>query len=81
MTVDELASHKHLYKLFCEDGATANDSKCGKFMAAKRTADVANAFMCGDNLSAETHIYASGGNQAHNNTPLSMAAYGWRRIS
>lgn len=50
-------------------------------MAANISADSGNAFTCGDGLSYENHLYASGGDQAHNNIPLSMASYGWKRVS
>ena len=82
LTVDELASHKHQYRLFCTSiGGSADDSRGGKFMCAISSADTSTSFVCGDGLSNETHLYATGNDQAHNNTPLSIATYGWKRVS
>ena len=50
-------------------------------MAAKSSAFSDDSFTCGEGLSYENHLYASGGDQAHNNTPLSVATYGWKRVS
>lgn len=82
MAVDELASHKHQYRLFCTRiGSSAYDSRGGKFMCAITSADSNTSFVCGDGLSDETHLYGTGNDQAHNNMPLSVAAYGWKRVS
>ncbi len=84
MTVDELANHLHDIK----DYANA-DSSGSSFIGDTEfhIAGKHNIASIGfpDILQTKNFGYgaivAAGGNQAHNNTPLSVAAYGWKRVS
>ena len=82
LTVGELASHIHPYKLFAgTPGTTQTDTKQGKFMAAFVTSDSGLSFYCEPGKSGEFHIYGTGNNEHHNNISPCLAAYAWKRIS
>lgn len=75
-----MPSHSHQYKLFLEsNNGRLEDCKNGKFLAADKSA-TDRSIVCPVS-GYEYHLYASGGNQPHNNTPLSIAAYGWKRTA
>ena len=68
ITVDEMPTHTHKYKLFSDtQGTTLQDSKGGKFMACNAYALVNTAFLCGPGLSNENHLYPTGGGKSHMN--------------
>lgn len=81
VTVGELASHIHPYRIFSgSPGTSITDSTQGKIMGAAAYSDNAQSFYCEPNKSNEFHIYSSGNNEWHNNVSPCIAAYCWRRI-
>ena len=69
-TVEEMPSHTH------QQYVTANPGE-GKFNTRMDyNSDEKNL-----NIYPQVQTGTTGGNQPHNNTPLSMAAYGWKRTA
>ena len=81
LTESELPAHTHNYKLFTSAvGTTLHDAQGGKFMAATFTADMKGGFVCGPGLSAEVHLYQTGGDAAHMNMQPYQTVYVFRRL-
>ena len=82
LTVGEMPSHIHPYRLFVGDlGTTITDSKQGKFMAAHATSDIGLSFYCAPGESAEFHIYSAGNDEHHNNVGPCIPVYCWHRTA
>lgn len=73
MAVDELAEHTHPITL--DSPATGASPSSGSWFVDAGT--LGNK----QNLNLDRKTDATGGSQAHNNTPLAVAAYGWKRVS
>ena len=61
-------------------GTTLHDAQLGKFMSANATADMNTGFVCGPGLSAEVHLYQTGGDAAHMNMQPYQTVYIFRRL-
>lgn len=85
LTVQEMPSHSHMYRLFSPASTlenSTNDTKYGKPAAAIGSAASSGAYNCGyGGSSNETHIYTTGGSAAHNNMPPYLAVYIWKRTA
>lgn len=76
LSVEEMPSHTHKYKLFSDNlGTRLEDSEGGKFMAGRAGANANTAFLCGPGLSNENHLYPTGGDAAHMNMQPYKAVY------
>lgn len=73
MTVDELAAHTHPFTL--DSPATGSSASNGNWFVDAGT--LGNK----QNSSLGRKTDSTGGSQAHNNMPLSIATYGWKRIN
>lgn len=81
MTVEEMPSHTHNYKLFVSNTSTVPvDAKQGKFLAAQKNAAAENGFVCGPGLSVENHLYSSGKGASHMNMQPYKAVYIFLRL-
>lgn len=89
LTVNEMPSHRHDYKLFTGGlGTGGYDAAQGKFAAARFDSNGAEsnekndgkAFTAGSH-SRENHLFATGGSQAHNNMPPYLAVNIWKRTA
>lgn len=80
MTVDELAQHSHVYRIYVSSlGTTQKDAQYGKFLAANFDSSI--DWDCGDKLSPEYHIFSTGNDKAHNTLQPSRAVYIWSRTT
>lgn len=80
MTVEELAIHNHVYRIYIGSlGTTQKDTQYGKFLAADYNSSI--IWDCGDKLSPEYHIFPTGGDKAHNTLQPSRAVYIWSRTA
>lgn len=73
LTVDELAAHTHPFTL--DSPATGSSVSSGSWFVDAGT--LGNK----QNSSLGRKTDSTGGSQAHNNMPLSIATYGWKRIN
>lgn len=80
LTVDEMPTHQHDYRLFSTVGSTSYDAQQGKFMTATQGANSSESFLCGPGKSKEAHILPKGSSQAHNNMPPYEVFYCWKRV-
>lgn len=81
IAVEEIPSHQHNYRLFSDVGSSLNDTKRGKFMSARSTADSGNSTLKTPNNGGEFHIYPTGGNAPHTNLAPVYGCYRFIRTA
>lgn len=80
MTVEEMPTHTHNYKLFVSETSIVQaDAKQGKFLAARLSAAAEKGFVCGPGLSVENHLYSSGKGASHMNMQPYQTVYIFHR--
>lgn len=81
LTVEEIPSHQHNYRLFSQVGSSLNDTKMGKLMSAMSDADSGQSTLKTPNDGGEFHIYSTGGNAPHTNLAPVYGCYRFIRTA